>query len=208
MTDSDDDVPCLPADTMAILQQINEERWKLGDDVDIIKEDWQLSQFWYSKETALHLCRELSYAAGSTGRVACISCPTVVQYFLETDENVLSNVKVTLFEYDHRFERKFPHHYVPYDYRRPISVPILAVFDVVIADPPFLSAECLEKVAQTVRFLGKVDAKIIVCTGAIMEETVGRLLGLHRLKFEPRHASGLSNQFACLANYETKYLDS
>lgn len=104
---------------------------------------------------------------------------------------------------------KFPSSYVPYDYRHPLSVPsqFKAVFDVIIADPPFLSAECLEKTAQTIQLLGKLDAKIILCTGAIMEDMVGHVLGLHRLKFEPRHVSGLSNQFACFANYETKYLD-
>lgn len=84
MTDSDDDVPCLPADTMTILQQFNEERLKINDD-DIVKEDWQLSQFWYSAETARQLSRELSYVAGNNGRIACISCPTIVQYILETN---------------------------------------------------------------------------------------------------------------------------
>ncbi|KAJ1353633.1 EEF1A lysine methyltransferase 1 [Parelaphostrongylus tenuis] len=171
-SDDDDDVPSLPADTLAILQQFNEERWKTDDDGDMIKEDWQLSQFWYSEETARQLALELNYAAGDTGRIACISCPTVVQYFLKLRGGDLRNDEVVLFEYDHRFEKKFPSQYVPYDYTRPLCVPhyFEASFDVIIADPPYLSTECLEKTAQTVRFLGKTDAKIILCTGAIMED--------------------------------------
>ncbi|RCN24239.1 hypothetical protein ANCCAN_30069 [Ancylostoma caninum] len=54
--------------------------------------------------------------------------------------------------------------------------------------------------------LGKPSAKIILCTGAIMEKMADRLLGLHRLEFEPRHANNLSNEFSCFANYETKHL--
>jgi hypothetical protein len=36
-------------------------------------------------------------------------------------------------------------------------------FDVVVADPPFLSEECMEKTIQTVKHLGK--DKVIFCTG-------------------------------------------
>lgn len=46
------------------------------------------------------------------------------------------------------------------------------VLVLVVADPPFLADECLVKTSQTVRLLGKEDAKIIVCTGAVMAEMV------------------------------------
>lgn len=36
-------------------------------------------------------------------------------------------------------------------------------YDLVIADPPFLSDECLTKTALTIKFLAKKD--IVLCTG-------------------------------------------
>lgn len=38
-------------------------------------------------------------------------------------------------------------------------------FDVVFADPPFLSEECLTKTAVTVKFLAK--DKIVLCSGTL-----------------------------------------
>jgi len=32
-------------------------------------------------------------------------------------------------------------------------------------DPPFLSTECFIKTCQTVRYLAKPNAKVLVCTG-------------------------------------------
>jgi len=52
-----------------------------------------------------------------------------------------------------------------YDYKEPLNLPLewKQSFDVVIADPPFLSEECLCKTAVTAKFLAK--DKVIVCTG-------------------------------------------
>ena len=69
-----------------------------------------------------------------------------------------------MFEYDQRFS-KFGEDFVFYDYKSPLSIPkdLGSAFDVVLADPPFLSDECLTKTAVTIKFLAK--QKIIVCTG-------------------------------------------
>jgi hypothetical protein len=37
--------------------------------------------------------------------------------------------------------------------------------DLVIADPPFLSEECLSKAAETMRLLSRAG-KLVLCTGA------------------------------------------
>ena len=52
-----------------------------------------------------------------------------------------------------------------YDYKEPLNLPLewKECFDIVIADPPFLSEECLCKTAVTAKFLTK--GKIILCTG-------------------------------------------
>ena len=69
-----------------------------------------------------------------------------------------------LFEHDKRFST-FGEDFVFYDYKSPLSVPkeLGSSFDIVLADPPFLSDECLTKTAVTIKFLAK--DKIILCTG-------------------------------------------
>ncbi|TKR77110.1 hypothetical protein L596_018141 [Steinernema carpocapsae] len=67
--------------------------------------------------------------------------------------------------------------------------------------------KCLVKTAQTVRILSKDEkTRILLCTGAIMEEMAKRLLSTSRTKFEPKHANNLANDFACFANYATSTL--
>uniref|UniRef100_A0A1I7XQQ8 RING-type E3 ubiquitin transferase n=1 Tax=Heterorhabditis bacteriophora TaxID=37862 RepID=A0A1I7XQQ8_HETBA len=176
MADSDDDVPQLPADTLAVLEQFHEEQRKKAememDGCGEIDENWQLSQFWYTPETAELLCKEAVHAAGGGGRIACISSPTLIQYFHRMEEYKSGAIQLRLFEYDDRFARKYPDEFVFYDYMHPHSIPqeLKASFDVVIADPPFLADKCLVRTAQSMRLLARSDAKIILCTGAIMEE--------------------------------------
>lgn len=71
---------------------------------------------------------------------------------------------VTLFEYDKRFN-VYGKDYIFYDYNTPLNLPdhLLNYYDLVIADPPFLSKECLEKTANTINFLTK--EKVILNTG-------------------------------------------
>lgn len=73
-------------------------------------------------------------------------------------------ITVTLFEYDSRF-KIFGVDFIQYDYKSPLNVPkcMSSQFDLVIADPPFLSAECLTKTAVTIKFLTKKN--IVLCTG-------------------------------------------
>lgn len=88
---------------------------------------------------------------------------------------ICERVTVTLFEYDRRFETKFSKEFVPYDYRKPLAIPDLYhnAFDLIVVDPPFLSDECLIKVAQTVRLLSREPAtKLLICTGLIMAKLV------------------------------------
>lgn len=74
---------------------------------------------------------------------------------------------VTLFEYDKRFE-VYGRDYIFYDYNSPLNIPghLKNYYDLVVADPPFISEECLEKTAITIKFLAK--NKIILCTGKLL----------------------------------------
>ncbi|CAG9539743.1 unnamed protein product [Cercopithifilaria johnstoni] len=202
-----DDTPQLSAEAMSALAEFYAEL-STADKVSV-KEDWQLSQFWYSENTALKLAEECIKSVGNCGRIACISCPTLLDYLLMNDCVVHERVVVKLFEYDRRFETKFSEKFVLYDYRKPLAISELYhnAFDFIVIDPPYLSDECLIKVAQTVRLLSRDSAtKLLICTGVIMEKLVQRLFHAHKCKFQPSHKHNLANEFACYTNYETAIL--
>jgi len=74
---------------------------------------------------------------------------------------------------------------------------------VVIADPPFLSEECLEKVSLTIKKIIAPKGKIILCTGQVMEAKALETMGLKPCGFIPVHTKKvLKNPFACFTNYD------
>ena len=84
-----------------------------------------------------------------------------------------------LFEYDKRFASVAGDDFVYYDYKNPMSfgqmtnnseICLREYFDVVIADPPFLSEECMTKTSVTVKYLAKKEAKLLFCTGKLFDE--------------------------------------
>nr|CAG4652028.1 EOG090X0ABW [Triops cancriformis] len=206
----------LPADTLAILTQfLNEkeernrrlqealERNLTEGDLEL-EEDWQLSQFWYDDETCQTLTKEIvrlrdANSSSEEIRVACVSCPTL---YRALRLNKLEKVSVKLLEFDTRFAA-YGEDFVMYDFSSPLDLPrdFRSAFDVVIADPPFLSEECLTKTAVTIRYLTK--GPVILCTGAIMTELANRLLSVTpSSRFFPKHKNNLANEFRCFANYD------
>ncbi|GFU35664.1 EEF1A lysine methyltransferase 1 [Nephila pilipes] len=156
-----------------------------------------LSQFWYDNETSEILAKSALECAGEKGRIACVSSPSVynqLQKISDSKENYL-------FEFDKRFQQKFPGQAIFYDYKSPLDLDpkFQMYFDVVVADPPFLSQECLEKFAQTIHFL--TDKKIILCTGAVMEEDAKILMNVTPCNFTPQHEKKLGNEFKCYTNF-------
>ncbi|KAM4797228.1 EEF1A lysine methyltransferase 1 [Rhinophrynus dorsalis] len=211
MDDSDEDngVPQLSSHTLAALQEFYAEQQerdsqKSGPGYDkysvgSVEEDWQLSQFWYSDETALCLAKEAMEAAGENGRIACVSAPSIYQKLKGLAGD---NTFVCLLEYDKRFS-VYGDDFIFYDYKDPLNLPERLQqhsFDIVIADPPYLSEECLRKTAETIRYLSR--GKILLCTGAVMEDLAAQNLGLKLCKFVPKHTRSLANEFRCYANYD------
>ena len=95
-------------------------------------------------------------------RIACISCPTLYAKLIQIKP---TDCKAVLLEYDQRFE-VYGDDFVFYDYTKPLNFPehlSEKSFDIVVADPPYLSDECLRKTAQTITFLTR--GKILLCTG-------------------------------------------
>ncbi|XP_076041736.1 EEF1A lysine methyltransferase 1 isoform X2 [Oratosquilla oratoria] len=206
--ESDDDRPQLSSDTMNALLEFykeqDEREQKLqeiqgGCVPDNFDENWNLSQFWYADDTANLLAKECLRVAGDEGAIACISSPTLYK----TLHSVEKKCKVHLFEYDTRFA-VYKDDFTFYDYKSPLDIPrdFRETFDVIVADPPYLSDECLTKTAVTVKFVAKPNAKIIICTGAVMENLAHRLCGVKKSNFVIRHANQLSNPFVCFANYD------
>lgn len=208
MIDSeDDDTPQLSSHTLAALQEFYAEQKQHidpgGDDkynIGIIEENWQLSQFWYSQETALRLAQEVIAAAGEGGRIACVSAPSVYQKLRELHRD---DFNIYIFEYDKRFAM-YGEEFIFYDYNNPLDLPEKIAahsFDIVIADPPYLSEECLRKTSETIKYLTR--GKILLCTGAVMEEQAAQLLDVRMCKFIPKHTRNLANEFRCYVNYDS-----
>ena len=99
-------------------------------------------------------------------RIVCVSSPTAYKRIRELKG---AEVQAFCLEFDDRF-RVFGEDYVFYDYNEPLRLPVefKNSFDFVLADPPFLSEECLCKMAVTIRYLMK--DKVLLCTGEVHQQ--------------------------------------
>ncbi|OIV89506.1 hypothetical protein TanjilG_20425 [Lupinus angustifolius] len=205
-----DDEPVLSSHALAALKEFLAEQQShsatvsdAGDseEVALVSEDWRLSQFWYSSETATTVAEEVLTLCDSVdSRVACIACPTLYAYLKKMDPNV----SVQLLEYDKRFEQ-YGSDYTFYDYNHPEELPLELKhsYKVVVADPPYLSEECLKKVAEAISFLIKPrESFLLLLTGEVQKERAAEILGLHPCGFRPQHTSKLGNEFRLFSNYD------
>lgn len=134
--------------------------------------------------------------------MALLSCPSLYDSVRSANATGI----VHIFEYDHRFAA-YGTDFVHYDYNLAAQPDYLreyeGVFDLVIADPPFLSEECIEKIAIIIRRLVKVDTgKIILCSGQVVAEWAEKFLQLHQCAFHPEHERNLGNEFSSYANFD------
>ncbi|KAL7384339.1 hypothetical protein ABVT39_000196 [Epinephelus coioides] len=210
MSDSDDDVPTLSAHTLAALQEFyNETRDTTPSDqfaVGAVEEDWRMSQFWYTDETATKLAEEAIREAGEGGRIACVSAPSVYQKLKQGVVAGSDRISAVVLEYDRRFA-SYGDDFIFYDYNEPLALPGSVApqsFDIVVADPPYLSKECLSEVAKTIKYLSK--GKVLLCTGAVMQDFAKDLLDVRVCSFLPKHNKNLSNEFRCYVNYHSHLL--
>lgn len=114
------------------------------------------------------------------------------------------DIEATLYEFDERF--KVIKEFCFYDYKDPLALDLSlkGAYDVLVCDPPFLSVECLNSVANTIKFLGSSEVRIIFCTGLVMRAELDQQLKCHMTTFYPTHKNGLSNDFRCYVNYDSE----
>ncbi|KAL6133783.1 hypothetical protein ACLB2K_066017 [Fragaria x ananassa] len=205
--EDDDDAPTLSLEALEALKEfLTEQSHSLNDTAAetapaLISEDWRMSQFWYDHHTAQTLAQEvLTLRKSDSTRVACVACPSLYAYL----KNIDSDVSVQLLEYDTRFEQ-YGSDFTFYDYNQPQDLPLELKhgFDIVVADPPYLSQECLEKVTKTVSFLARPEKPyLLLLTGEVQKERAAELMGLHPCGFRPRHSSKLGNEFRLFTSYD------
>ncbi|GER45749.1 N(6)-adenine-specific DNA methyltransferase 2 [Striga asiatica] len=205
--DDDDDLPVLSSHALEALKEfIAEQSRDLAaaddaEDVALVAEDWRLSQFWYDRRTAETVAAEVAALCEtlSSPRVSCIACPTLYAYF----KKIAPGVPAQLLEYDKRFEQ-YGTEFTFYDYNRPedLPSPLKHSFPIIVADPPYLSQECLEKTAETIRFLSSPgESYILLLTGEVQKDLAAEVLGLRPCGFRPQHSSKLGNEFRLFTSY-------
>lgn len=182
-----------------------DERSKLT--IDDFKEDWQLSQFWYSDSTAETLLDALLEGATEDTVICIASAPSVYAIINKKDPSTLPTKHIYLFEFDKRFELlSGADHFGFYDYNEPLNFreDLRGKVDRLLLDPPFLEPECQQKSSESVKALLKgPNSKLITCTGERMGEQVkSNYKDIHTTSFHPQHKNGLSNEFRCYANFE------
>ncbi|WCJ34120.1 EEF1A lysine methyltransferase 1 [Euphorbia peplus] len=204
---NDDDLPMLSSHTLAALREFMEEQnqnVETEEEVKLVSEDWRMSQFWYDPSTAETVAMEVISLLRNTShpnpRVACIACPTLYVYLKKIEPGVC----VKLLEYDKRFGQ-YGGDFVYYDYNEPEQLPdeLKHGFQVVVADPPYLSKECIEKVKHTISFLKSPEqSNVLLLTGEVQKDRAAELLGLHPCGFKPQHKNKLGNEFRLFTDYD------
>ncbi|KAK6463529.1 putative N6-adenine methyltransferase-domain-containing protein [Scheffersomyces coipomensis] len=236
--DSDDEPITLSAHALAALMEFKKEEndrierfeslQKAAQDrfekqqkisIDEFKEDWQLSQFWYTDETAAILGKALLEGADEDTVIAIASAPSVYAAIINFPPEEIPTKHIYLLEYDTRFEVLGGDHFSFYDYNEPSKVPVHLQHKChrLLIDPPFLEEECQTKSAQAAKNLlvedhnektkkGDLKFKIISSTGERMREVVKKNYPDTTLtSFLPQHKNGLSNEFRCYASFECSH---
>ncbi|CDO91910.1 unnamed protein product [Kluyveromyces dobzhanskii CBS 2104] len=193
------------------------EKKRREQGMELFKEDWQLSQFWYDEDTAATLADALLGGADENTVIAIISAPSVYSAILKKNDSEVPTKHIYLFEFDKRFallsgEDKFFY----YDFAKPLDFDdsLKGKVDRIMVDPPFLNEHCQTNFSITTKALlapntnektsnGVLKHRLVSCTGERMAETVTRLYPEIKVTtFYPQHANGLSNEFFCYANFE------
>ncbi|ODV98095.1 hypothetical protein PACTADRAFT_47917 [Pachysolen tannophilus NRRL Y-2460] len=198
-------------------EDLQQEKPSASMTIDDFKEDWQLSQFWYSDQTADILADALLEGADEDTVICIASAPSVYAAIAKRPRESLPTKHIYLLEFDKRFGiLAGSKHFSFYDYKNPTTIPehLRNKVDRILIDPPFLEKDCQIKSSISARTLLKKDKtsktkngdlkyKFISCTGERMQDLIKKIYpDSHITTFFPEHKNGLSNEFRCYASFE------
>ena len=206
----------LRPETLKALLEVYEEKSKVKieeDGIKTIDEDWELSQFWYTKETSdkvMNLIMKFA-AENNFKNIALLCTPSLYRAYLRIKERKREdksefdcdfNVKV--FEFDKRFQA-FGDDYVFYDVNKPLDLDETHKnsYDILVVDPPFLSVDIALKASATIKFLRREEkSAVIFLTGLIMEKHIcAEFNNLKLTKIKIEH-EGLNNPFGLFSTVD------
>ena len=166
----------LSPETLAALMEFYEEK-NINikeDNYDKIDEDWELSQFWYTKETADNIIKLIANYAEKNKKVniALLCTPSLYRAYLR-NKNQMENLNVALFEFDERFSI-FKDAFNFYDLNKPLDIDKIhnKKYDIIVADPPFLNEETIHKVSESMRLISNENSIKIFITGIQVEDSI------------------------------------
>ena len=166
----------LAPETLAALMEFYEEK-NINikeDNYDKIDEDWELSQFWYTKETADNIIKLIANYGEKNKKVniALLCTPSLYRAYLR-NKNQMENLNVALFEFDERFSI-FKDAFNFYDLNKPLDIDKIhnKKYDIIVADPPFLNEETIHKVSETMRLISNENGIKIFITGIQVEDSI------------------------------------
>ena len=167
----------LSPETLAALMEFYDEKNKTKieeDGFEKIDEDWELSQFWYTKETADNIILLIGKYAKKHKKenIALLCAPSLYRAYLRNKEE-LENLNFALFEYDKRFSI-FGEGFNFYDLNKPLEIDSKhhKKYDIIVADPPFLNKETIQKVAESMKLVSNEGSMKIFITGLQVQDAV------------------------------------
>mmetsp|Transcript_33517 Transcript_33517/g.92583 ORF Transcript_33517/g.92583 Transcript_33517/m.92583 type:complete len:191 (+) Transcript_33517:52-624(+) len=146
------------------------------------EENGDYNQYWYSEHTLNKLVEDLlAQAQGQEKyRIAFLSAPSV--YFA-----LPSNLRESAFFFDIDKKWEKDNGYVYYDFNKETEIPpeLHGTFDLILVDPPFITADVWQKYAVTTKLLLRnPDGKVILTTVLENADLLHELLGASPTAFK------------------------
>ncbi len=177
-----------------------------------VDENFGMSQFWYTRETATTLAKEALSIGGQRDklkgmkRVGFLSCPSAFKAALPI---VPDDTEIIVFEYDRRFGKIYGDKFCYFDFNYPENLPeeMFGTFDYLMADPPYLDEFTMMQTYKAMKMLAR-DENTPMCynTASTMDELMAKLISFKECQFHPEHASKLGNDFSCFTSYNAEGL--
>lgn len=161
-----------------IYQEADDEfsQTKKKEGMNLFKEDWQLSQFWYTDSTADLLADALLEGADSETVIAVVSAPSVYAAIRRKPDHEVPTEHIYLMEFDKRFQLLAEKdHFLFYDYHFPeeFDAKLKGKVNRLIIDPPFLNEDCQTKcMYRSLRFLVPIDLLLTSIPAAITAKSL------------------------------------